>query len=118
MPTELVKAQDRLAQAKKALVDATGALDKKAAECDALQQAADQVWLGLGPDDWLEAFAAHPRIGERRAGAPGSAGAGPAEAPSAAGPAEQSLGPSAPAPGEEHDGPEPAAVGARHQPNG
>jgi OHCU decarboxylase len=22
------------------------------------------VWLGLGPEDWLEAFAAHPRIGE------------------------------------------------------
>ncbi|MFL5793776.1 MAG: 2-oxo-4-hydroxy-4-carboxy-5-ureidoimidazoline decarboxylase [Actinomycetota bacterium] len=31
----------------------------------ALQQAADRVWLALGPEDWLEAFAAHPRIGER-----------------------------------------------------
>ena len=30
----------------------------------ALQAAADEVWTGLGPDDWLEAFAAHPRIGE------------------------------------------------------
>jgi OHCU decarboxylase len=30
----------------------------------ALQRAADEVWLGLGPEDWLEAFAAHPRIGE------------------------------------------------------
>ena len=29
----------------------------------ALQRAADQVWLGLGPQDWREAFAAHPRIG-------------------------------------------------------
>jgi OHCU decarboxylase len=30
----------------------------------ALQRAADEVWLGLGPEDWLEAFGAHPRIGE------------------------------------------------------
>jgi OHCU decarboxylase len=34
------------------------------AELAALQRAADEVWLGLGPEDWLEAFAAHPRIGE------------------------------------------------------
>lgn len=31
----------------------------------ALFETADEVWRGLGPDDWLEAFAAHPRIGER-----------------------------------------------------
>ena len=24
---------------------------------------ADEVWSGLGPEDWLEAFAHHPRIG-------------------------------------------------------
>jgi OHCU decarboxylase len=30
----------------------------------ALQRAADEVWTALGPEDWLEAFAAHPRIGE------------------------------------------------------
>jgi OHCU decarboxylase len=30
----------------------------------ALQQAADEVWLHLSPEDWREAFAAHPRIGE------------------------------------------------------
>jgi OHCU decarboxylase len=30
----------------------------------ALQQAADDVWLGLSPEDWREAFEAHPRIGE------------------------------------------------------
>jgi 2-oxo-4-hydroxy-4-carboxy-5-ureidoimidazoline decarboxylase len=30
----------------------------------ALQQAADEAWMALGPDDWLEAFAAHPRIGQ------------------------------------------------------
>jgi OHCU decarboxylase len=28
--------------------------------------AADAVWAGLTPQDWLEAFTAHPRIGERR----------------------------------------------------
>jgi 2-oxo-4-hydroxy-4-carboxy-5-ureidoimidazoline decarboxylase len=26
--------------------------------------AADEAWAGLGRDDWLEAFAAHPRIGD------------------------------------------------------
>jgi OHCU decarboxylase len=33
-------------------------------DLDALQAAADEVWLELGPADWLEAFEAHPRIGE------------------------------------------------------
>jgi OHCU decarboxylase len=35
------------------------------ADLAALQQAADEVWTGLGPVDWLEALEAHPRIGER-----------------------------------------------------
>ncbi len=30
----------------------------------ALQEAADRVWTALGPEDWLEAFAAHPRISQ------------------------------------------------------
>jgi len=30
-----------------------------------LADAADSVWRALAPTDWLEAFAAHPRIGER-----------------------------------------------------
>jgi OHCU decarboxylase len=30
----------------------------------ALEQAADRIWMGLSPDDWREAFLAHPRIGE------------------------------------------------------
>ncbi len=30
-----------------------------------LQRTADALWVGLGPDDWLEALAGHPRIGER-----------------------------------------------------
>jgi OHCU decarboxylase len=34
------------------------------ADVAALERVADEVWLGLGPEDWLEAFAAHPRIGE------------------------------------------------------
>jgi len=34
------------------------------ADLAALQETADEVWQGLGPEDWLEAFAAHPRIGE------------------------------------------------------
>lgn len=33
----------------------------------ALFETADAVWRGLAPADWLEAFAAHPRIGDRRA---------------------------------------------------
>jgi OHCU decarboxylase len=31
---------------------------------DALLNAADDVWQGLGPADWREALDAHPRIGE------------------------------------------------------
>jgi OHCU decarboxylase len=33
----------------------------------ALLAAADAVWRSLGPADWREAFAHHPRIGERQA---------------------------------------------------
>src|SRR5215217_3553483 len=32
-------------------------------DCDALMNAADRIWRSLDPADWLEAFAAHPRIG-------------------------------------------------------
>jgi len=31
---------------------------------------ADEVWRKLGPPDWLEAFKAHPKIGESRAAKP------------------------------------------------
>jgi allantoicase len=31
----------------------------------ALKQQSDQIWRSLGREDWLEAFAAHPRIGEK-----------------------------------------------------
>jgi OHCU decarboxylase len=32
-----------------------------------LLAAADEIWRSLGENDWLEAFAAHPKIGGRRA---------------------------------------------------
>jgi len=32
---------------------------------DALYEAAERIWWNLDPDDWREAFAAHPRIGGR-----------------------------------------------------
>jgi OHCU decarboxylase len=40
-----------------------------------LLEAADQIWIALEPKDWLEAFAAHPRIGSGGlAGEPSGAG--------------------------------------------
>jgi OHCU decarboxylase len=36
---------------------------------DAVLDAADEVWRGVDPDDWLEAFAHHPRLGESVAAA-------------------------------------------------
>ena len=33
---------------------------------DAMVQKGDEIWESLGKTDWLEAFAAHPRIGDRR----------------------------------------------------
>ncbi|HWE86545.1 MAG TPA: 2-oxo-4-hydroxy-4-carboxy-5-ureidoimidazoline decarboxylase [Terracidiphilus sp.] len=35
------------------------------ASLDALSAAADEEWNAMGEDDWLEAFASHPRIGQR-----------------------------------------------------
>ncbi|HEV8657653.1 MAG TPA: allantoicase [Thermoanaerobaculia bacterium] len=34
-----------------------------------LTAAADRIWSKLGGDDWMEAFRAHPRIGEKKTGA-------------------------------------------------
>jgi len=34
---------------------------------DELLGAADEVWAKLAPSDWMEAFRAHPRIGEKKA---------------------------------------------------
>ena len=39
---------------------------------DALRRAADEVWRKLGREDWLEAFGAHPRIGEETSGKKGA----------------------------------------------
>lgn len=41
-------------------------------DISALLGAADDVWWALEGADWLEAFRAHPRIGERKAPAPGT----------------------------------------------
>ena len=38
-------------------------------DVEGLLRAADEVWWSLGPSDWREAFAHHPRIGERAAAA-------------------------------------------------
>ena len=35
------------------------------ADDEAVLEAAERLWWALGPGDWLEAFAGHPRIGER-----------------------------------------------------
>ena len=34
---------------------------------DELLEASDRIWSGLGEQDWMEAFATHPRIGQRKA---------------------------------------------------
>lgn len=39
---------------------------------DELLSKADSVWWSLGEEDWLEAFRAHPKIGEKKAVAPQS----------------------------------------------
>jgi OHCU decarboxylase len=38
------------------------------ASVEALSEAADRVWSTMEEPDWMEAFACHPRIGERNAG--------------------------------------------------
>lgn len=40
------------------------------ADMDALLGAAEQVWSQLEPADWSEAYAGHPRIGERGGSSP------------------------------------------------
>jgi len=40
---------------------------------EAACERSDAIWSALDRDDWLEAFAAHPRIGARAGGSPGSA---------------------------------------------
>jgi allantoicase len=42
--------------------------DRPYSSLEALLTHADQVWWALTPDDWLEAFRSHPKIGEKKAG--------------------------------------------------
>ena len=42
--------------------------DRPYATVAALLARADRVWWSLTPDDWLEAFRSHPKIGEKKAG--------------------------------------------------
>jgi OHCU decarboxylase len=42
------------------------------ADLASLEETADQIWNELAPDDWLEAFAGHPKIGARQAERPPS----------------------------------------------
>ncbi|MEO9049713.1 MAG: 2-oxo-4-hydroxy-4-carboxy-5-ureidoimidazoline decarboxylase [Candidatus Dormiibacterota bacterium] len=41
-------------------------------DVDELLAAAESAWANLAPPDWLESFAAHPRIGERGGDSPAS----------------------------------------------
>lgn len=43
------------------------ALVRPFADAAALLEQAEEIWQSLEPQDWLEAFAAHPKIGARRA---------------------------------------------------
>jgi 2-oxo-4-hydroxy-4-carboxy-5-ureidoimidazoline decarboxylase len=62
------------------------AAERPFASVDAMVRAADATWSGLDPVDWLEAFAAHPEIGQRAGGSGGSGEArGPGEAGRAGG---------------------------------
>jgi OHCU decarboxylase len=38
------------------------------ASLDAMRSTGDAIWRGLAPADWLEAFAAHPGIGDKTRG--------------------------------------------------
>jgi OHCU decarboxylase len=51
---------------------------------EAMSEEADKIWRELDADDWLEAFAAHPRIGETD-GSTGSGSGAPAGATRTAG---------------------------------
>ena len=61
------------------------------AGAEAVAGAANAVWSGLDRADWLEAFAAHPKIGETRPGGSGVADWSQEEQAGVAGAAAQSL---------------------------
>ena len=37
---------------------------------DQMLETADRIWWSLGPEDWLEAFRSHPKIGEKKVAQP------------------------------------------------
>ena len=39
------------------------------ASLESLIASANDIWRSLNPDDWLEAFRSHPKIGEKKAAA-------------------------------------------------
>ena len=41
--------------------------DRPYSTLEALLTHADRIWWALTPDDWLEAFRSHPKIGEKKA---------------------------------------------------
>jgi len=43
------------------------AVSRPFADLDGLLTNADSIWRSLSSEDWLEAFRAHPKIGERKA---------------------------------------------------
>ena len=43
------------------------AAERPFASSNQLITTADRIWWSLGADDWLEAFASHPKIGEKTA---------------------------------------------------
>ena len=49
------------------------ALSRPFATLEEMAAAGDMIWRALAPGDWLEAFAAHPKIGERAGGSSWSA---------------------------------------------
>ena len=59
------------------------------ADAGSVAVAGDVIWSALEPADWLEAFAAHPKIGAARAGEPGRTGWSDQEQAGVAGAAEE-----------------------------
>jgi allantoicase len=57
----------------RAMVEERGKNERAFRTLDALKLRAAEVWNTLRPDDWAEAFRAHPRIGEKKAEGPQSA---------------------------------------------
>jgi OHCU decarboxylase len=54
-------------EAERTLLDCCGSERWAFRDVGQLLDAGGRVWFALGRDDWLEAFRAHPRIGEKKA---------------------------------------------------